>query len=97
MRYVHLQALGTPPEGRLAGRRREWDRFWGSSRRSSPAPKPSSRCRRPREIAEAAPSCLLCYEADWQICHRRRVAEILAQRHGFAVSHLTVGGELMGG
>ena len=22
MRYVHLQALGTPPEGRLAGRRR---------------------------------------------------------------------------
>jgi len=29
MRYVHLQALGTPPEGRLAGRRREWDRFWG--------------------------------------------------------------------
>ena len=28
MRYVHLAALGTPPEGRLAGRRREWDRFW---------------------------------------------------------------------
>jgi len=30
----------------------------------------------------------LCYEADWQICHRRRIAEILAQRRGFAVSHL---------
>jgi uncharacterized protein (DUF488 family) len=29
MRYFHLQTLGTPPEGRLAGRRREWDRFWG--------------------------------------------------------------------
>jgi len=29
MRYVHLQALGTPPEGRLANRRREWNRFWG--------------------------------------------------------------------
>ena len=28
MRYVHLQPLGTPPEGRLAGRRRDWDRFW---------------------------------------------------------------------
>src|SRR6266567_1180227 len=25
MRYVHLQPLGTPPEGRLAGRQREWD------------------------------------------------------------------------
>src|ERR1700736_1728205 len=28
MRYLHLQALGTPPEGREAGRRREWERFW---------------------------------------------------------------------
>jgi uncharacterized protein (DUF488 family) len=27
MHYVHLPALGTPPEGRLANRRREWDRF----------------------------------------------------------------------
>ncbi len=26
--YLHLQALGTPPEGREAGRRREWPRFW---------------------------------------------------------------------
>ena len=40
------------------------------------------------EIAEAAPSCLLCYEADWRVCHRRRIAEILAQRHGFEVRHL---------
>src|SRR5438128_12002591 len=29
IRYLHLQALGTPPEGREAGRRREWQRFWG--------------------------------------------------------------------
>ena len=28
MRYLSLRALGTPPEGREAGRRREWDRFW---------------------------------------------------------------------
>ena len=27
--YLGLRALGTPPEGREAGRRREWDRFWG--------------------------------------------------------------------
>ena len=27
------------------------------------------------EIARAAPSCLLCYEADWQVCHRRRISE----------------------
>jgi uncharacterized protein (DUF488 family) len=97
MRYVHLQALGTPPEGRLAGRRREWDRFWGIVEEKLARPEAELALQEAAEIAEAAPSCLLCYEADWQICHRRRVAEILAQRHGFGVSHLRVGGELTGG
>jgi uncharacterized protein (DUF488 family) len=92
MRYVHLQALGTPPEGRLAGRRREWDRFWGIVEEKLARPEAELALQEAGEIAKAAPSCLLCYEADWQICHRRRVAEILAQRHRFAVSHLAVGG-----
>jgi uncharacterized protein (DUF488 family) len=97
MRYLHLQALGTPPEGRLAGRRCEWDRFWSIVGEKLARPEAELALQEAAEIAEAAPSCLLCYEADWQICHRRRVAEILAQRHGFAVSHLKVGGEMMGG
>jgi len=88
MRYVHLQALGTPPEGRLAGRRREWPRFWGIVEEKLARPEAELALREAGEIAKATPSCLLCYEADWQICHRRRVAEILAQRHGCAVSHL---------
>jgi uncharacterized protein (DUF488 family) len=92
MRYVHLQALGTPPEGRLAGRRREWDRFWGIVEEKLARPEAELALQEAGEIVEAVPSCLLCYEADWQICHRRRVAEILMQRHGFAVSHLVVGG-----
>jgi uncharacterized protein (DUF488 family) len=97
MRYVHLQALGTPPEGRLAGKRREWDRFWGIVEEKLARPEAELALLEAAEIAEAAPSCLLCYEADWQICHRRRVAEILAQCHGFEVSHLRVGAELTGG
>jgi uncharacterized protein (DUF488 family) len=92
MRYVHLQALGTPPEGRLAGRRREWDRFWGIVEEKLARPEAELALQQAGEIAEAAPSCLLCYEADWQICHRRRIAEILTQRHGFAVRHLVFGG-----
>jgi uncharacterized protein (DUF488 family) len=28
VRYVHLKALGTPPEGREANRTRQWERFW---------------------------------------------------------------------
>jgi len=90
MRYFHLQALGTPPEGRLAGRRREWDRFWGIVEEKLARPEAELALQQAAEIAQAAPSCLLCNEAGWQSCHRRRVAELLAQRHGFAVCHLTV-------
>jgi uncharacterized protein (DUF488 family) len=92
MRYVHLQALGTPPEGRLAGRRREWDRFWGIVEEKLARAEAELALQECGEIAKAAPSCLLCYEADWQTCHRRRIAEILAQRHDFAVRHLVIGG-----
>jgi uncharacterized protein (DUF488 family) len=91
MRYFHLQALGTPPEGRLAGRRREWVRFWGIVEEKLARPEAELALQEAGDIAGAAPSCLLCYEADWQICHRRRVAEILSLRYGFAVSHLAVG------
>ena len=88
MRYVHLAPLGTPPEGRLANRRREWERFWCIVEEKLARPEAELDLHRAAEIAKAAPSCLLCYEADWKICHRRRVAEILAERHGFGIRHL---------
>jgi uncharacterized protein (DUF488 family) len=94
MRYFHLQALGTPPEGRLAGRRREWDRFWPIVEEKLASAEAELALQQAAEIARAAPSCLLCYEADWQICHRRRVAEILCRRHSFALRHLTAGTEM---
>jgi uncharacterized protein (DUF488 family) len=90
MGYVHLSALGTPPEGRLAGRRREWDRFWAIVDDKLGRPEAELDLQAAAQIAAAAPSCLLCYEADWQVCHRRRIAEILEARHGFAVCHLAV-------
>jgi uncharacterized protein (DUF488 family) len=94
MRYFHLQALGTPPEGRAANHRREWDRFWAIVEEKLARPEAELALREAAEIAQAAPSCLLCYEADWQICHRRRVAEILCRRFGFAVRHLAVCAEM---
>ena len=92
MRYMHLAALGTPPEGRLANRQRDWERFWAIVDEKLTRPEAELDLERAAEIAGAAPSCLLCYEADWQICHRSRIAEILAHRHGFLLRHLTVSG-----
>jgi uncharacterized protein (DUF488 family) len=90
LRYLHLGALGTPPEGRLANRRREWERFWGIVDAKLATVEAELALQEAAAAARAAPGCLLCYEADWQICHRRRVAEILAERRGFAVHHLDV-------
>ena len=88
MRYVHLAALGTPPEGRLANRRREWERFWRIVEEKLACAEAELDLRKAAEFAAAAPSCLLCYEADWRACHRRRIGEILAKGYGFEVRHL---------
>jgi uncharacterized protein (DUF488 family) len=86
--YVHLRALGTPPEGREANHKRQWDRFWSIVDAKLATPEAEMDLQRAAEIARATPSCLLCYEADWHICHRSRVADILQEREGFPITHL---------
>lgn len=90
LRYVGLTALGTPPEGREAGRRRDWDRFWRIVDERLASAEAELGFHQAAQTARDGASCLLCYEADWRCCHRRRVAETLAERHGFGVRHLAV-------
>ena len=87
--YTHLRALGTPPEGREANRRRQWQRFWQIVDTSLSTLEAGLALQQAAELACSAPSCLLCYEADPCICHRRRVGELLAAAHGFTVHHLS--------
>jgi uncharacterized protein (DUF488 family) len=96
IRYVHLRALGTPPEGREANRRREWEKFWRIVDARLGTAEAELALQALAELAARTPSCLLCYEADPAICHRSRVAGILAARHGFSVRHLVVGEETAG-
>ena len=88
--YSHLRALGTPPEGREANRRRDWPRFWAIVDARLATAEAALDLERGSELASASASCLLCYEADPALCHRCRVADLLAARHGFAVRHLRV-------
>jgi uncharacterized protein (DUF488 family) len=80
--------LGTPPEGREANHKRQWERFWDIVETKLATAEAELALQQAGELATKSPSCLLCYEGDWHICHRRRVAEILAERHGFMVRHL---------
>jgi uncharacterized protein (DUF488 family) len=90
MRYQPQPALGTPPEGREAGRRRDWDRFWRIVETRLASPEAELALNEAALTAKQSASVLLCYEADWRCCHRRRMAELLAERHGFTVHHLAV-------
>lgn len=88
--YRHLRALGTPPAGREANRRRRWDEFWHIVDDRLATPEAGLALAEAAELAAATPSCLLCYEASACQCHRLRVAERLAASHGFTVRHLSV-------
>lgn len=88
--YVHLKALGTPAEGREANRAKQWTRFWQIVDARLATPEADRALEHAAALARAAPCCLLCLEADPAVCHRARVAELLARRHGASIEHLHV-------
>lgn len=88
--YVHLKALGTPKEGRIANRRRDWATFWALVEAQLATPEAEQAFEHAARVARAQPSCLVCFEADHAVCHRSRVAAELARRYGFVVQHLHV-------
>ncbi len=88
--YHHLRALGTPPEGREANRGRQWPRFWDIVEARLATAEATLDLARAADMAAKGNACLLCYEADPATCHRCRVSEMLARRHGFHVEHLRI-------
>ena len=87
--YVHLKALGTPKEGRLAARSGDYGRL--EKIFSAHLKKPEAK----QELDElsalvkkAGPVCLLCYERDHRHCHRQMIAEIIEERDKVRVENL---------
>jgi uncharacterized protein (DUF488 family) len=88
IRYVHLQALGTPKAGRQAaraGRAAEMEAIFLAHLATEPA---HAGLMAARDIALSAPACLLCFERDPHVCHRRLVAEAIAENTGQAILHV---------
>ena len=68
--YVHLRALGTPPDGRTAaraGRHEDLKRIYAAQ---LDLPEAIVAAAQMRELAREKPSALLCYERDPAGCHR---------------------------
>jgi uncharacterized protein (DUF488 family) len=88
LRYVHIQALGTPKPGRdaaRAGRAAEMEAIFGQHMTT---PAAQNGLALARSLALEAPVCLLCFEHDPAFCHRRIVAGLLAADTGQRVVDL---------
>jgi uncharacterized protein (DUF488 family) len=88
LRYVHLQPLGTPKPGRdaaRAGHAAEMARIFAAHMETDAAQVALGAAR---DIVQAAPTCLLCFERDPHFCHRRIVADMIAAATHQAVAHL---------
>ena len=68
--YVHLKALGTPPEGREAARKGKADVLARVYAAQLETPEAAVQAARMVEMAAEKPSALLCFERDPGMCHR---------------------------
>jgi uncharacterized protein (DUF488 family) len=87
--YVHLAALGTPKEGRLAARSGQigmLEKIFSKHLKTPQAREQMDELS--ALVKKAGPVCLLCYERDHAQCHRRMIAEIIEERDGVAVTNL---------
>lgn len=87
--YVHLRALGTPKEGRLAARSGDHDalmRIYDAHLATEPA---KAALEELAGLAKGRRLCLLCYERHVEGCHRLRLAQWLCERLDRGVTHLT--------
>lgn len=90
MRYVHLQKLGTPKEGRLAVRAGNPAEMLRVYERHLNTPEAHQQLDELTALAggSSGPVCLLCYERDPAHCHRQRLADELQARLGKPIEHL---------
>lgn len=76
--YVHLKALGTPPEGREAarkGNRAGLERVYAGQLE---LPEAMAQAGEMLALAREKPSALLCFERDPGMCHRTLLHQAVA-------------------
>jgi len=87
--YLHLAALGTPKEGRLAARSGEFDLLHKIYAKHLKTPQAREELDELSALVKkTGPVCLLCYERDHSHCHRQWIAEIIEHRDGVRIENL---------
>lgn len=87
--YLHLRALGTPKDGRLAARSGDLAALFRIYEAHLATPAAQEELDALTELVRAGRRlCLMCYERDPRHCHRQRVAALMAERTGVAIEDL---------
>ena len=87
--YIHLRGLGTPKDGRLAARSGDMKAL--SKIYHAHLKTPQARGEMDELAAlvmKAGPVCILCYERDHNVCHRKFIAEIIKDREDVKIEDL---------
>ena len=88
--YLHLSGLGTPKEGRLAARRGDLAKLFDVYQKHLATPQAREELDELSALARSGTRlCLLCYERDHRHCHRQWIAELVHERTGAEVEHLS--------
>ena len=87
--YVHLAALGTPKEGRVAARSGRYDVLEKIYSKHLKTPQAREELDELSSLVQkSGPVCILCYERDHLYCHRRWIAEIIEDRDSVRIENL---------
>lgn len=79
--YIHLQKLGTPPEGREAARAGNFNTLWHIYDKHIETPEAQAALGELIALVKSGKRiALLCYERDANECHRSRIAALVQKR-----------------
>lgn len=85
--YLHFVELGDPKDGRMAARAGKYELFQRIYNGHLKSVEAKEALAKLKDVVEAAPTCLMCFERDPAVCHRNIVAEKLSKR-GILAFHL---------
>jgi uncharacterized protein (DUF488 family) len=86
--YVHMQGLGTPKPGRDAVRAGHPERMEVIFREHMTSDRAQAELAQAKQLVRETRACLLCFEQDPMMCHRRFVAEMITEDTKQPIVHL---------
>ncbi|MDD9910334.1 MAG: DUF488 domain-containing protein [Ahrensia sp.] len=88
--YIHIKALGDPKEGREAARAGLMDKFRKIFIAVLSEETAQNALSEVESLAKEKKICLMCYERDHHVCHRKIVSDHLERALGCKAIHLGV-------